>query len=180
LLRAIRFNMSRSIDGLLHFAELRDDQGEIEEVDMSAVVEDVLAQLMKLIIDRGVRIDVAPDLPDAMGHTPWVEEVLANLISNAVKYIGQDNPDPLIMIRGSLQGDWVRFEIEDNGVGIAPEDQEQLFEAFTRFHKGEASGHGLGLSIVKSIIHKLNGELGVESVLGEGSTFWFTLPAPPP
>ncbi len=170
--------MSRTIDGLLRFAELREDQAEIEPVDMNTVVEDVLAQLMKLIMDRGVRIEIAPDLPSAMGYTPWIQEVLANLISNAVKYIGQDNPDPLIMIRGSMQGDKVRYEIEDNGVGIAPEVQEKLFEMYTRFHKSEASGHGLGLPIVESIIHKLNGELGVESIPDEGSTFWFTLPAP--
>lgn len=171
--------MSRTIDSLLRLAELRDDQGEIELVDMEMVVEDVLAQLMKLIMDRGVRIDIGPDLPDAMGYTPWVEEVFSNLISNAVKYIGQNNPDPLIMIRGNLQGDVVRYEIEDNGVGIPPEAQEKLFEMFTRFHKSEASGHGLGLSIVESIINKLDGELGVESIPGQGSTFWVTLPAPP-
>ncbi len=171
--------MSRTIDGLLLLAELREDQGEIEPVDMNIVMENVFGQLLKLITDRGVRFEIDSDLPAAMGYTPWVQEVLANLISNAVKYIGQDNPDPLIIIRGSIQGNMVRYEVEDNGVGIAPEDQEDLFKAFSRFHKTEASGHGLGLSIVESIIRKLDGELGVESLPGEGSIFWFTLPAPP-
>ena len=72
----------------------------------------------------------------------------------------------------------MRYEVEDNGLGVAPEHQQHLFEMFTRFHAGYTRGAGLGLSIVNRIVNKLGGEVGVESVVNEGSTFWFTLPRP--
>ena len=112
-----------------------------------------------------------------MGHAQWIEEIFANLVSNAIKYMGKDNPDPRISIRGKPEGDMVRYEVCDTGVGIAPDDQARLFEMFTRLHTVNAEGLGLGLSIVHRIINKLNGQIGVESEVGKGSTFWFSLPA---
>jgi signal transduction histidine kinase len=114
-----------------------------------------------------------------MGYGPWIEEVFANLISNAIKYIGKDNPEPRIIVRGSRVGSIVRYEVKDNGLGISEKDQERLFEMFSRFHTGEASGLGLGMSIVQRIVDRLNGQLGVESALGKGSSFWFALAAAP-
>jgi signal transduction histidine kinase len=114
-----------------------------------------------------------------MGYGPWIEEVFANLISNAVKYIGKDNEAPCITIRGMRDGDMVRYEVEDNGLGIKPEDQARLFDMFSRFHKGEEAGFGLGMSIIQRIVTKLKGTMGVQSEPGVGSTFWFALPAPP-
>ena len=81
-------------------------------------------------------------------------------------------------MRGFHQQSCVRYEVQDNGLGIDAEDQRKLFEAFTRFHKSQAMGSGLGLAIVARIVKRLNGEVGVESELGKGSRFWFTLPAP--
>jgi signal transduction histidine kinase len=112
-----------------------------------------------------------------MGHTQWIEEVFANLISNAIKYMGKDNPVPSITITGFQIHNLVRYEVRDTGVGISPKDQAHLFEMFTRLHTVEADGLGLGLSIVRRIISKLNGQLGVESERGKGSAFWFTIPA---
>jgi signal transduction histidine kinase len=71
----------------------------------------------------------------------------------------------------------VRFWVRDNGPGIAPEQQGQLFTEFTRLHQVRAQGHGLGLSIVQRVVEKLGGQVGVESDLGEGSLFYFILPA---
>jgi two-component system, sensor histidine kinase and response regulator len=70
----------------------------------------------------------------------------------------------------------VKFWVADNGVGLTPEQQQQLFTPFERLHNVRADGHGLGLSIVRRILEKLGGEAGVESVPGEGSRFYFTLP----
>lgn len=69
-----------------------------------------------------------------------------------------------------------RYEVEDNGIGIAPDDQARLFEMFTRLHTVQAEGLGLGLSIVHRMVTRLNGKVGVISNPGQGSTFWFTLP----
>jgi len=76
--------------------------------------------------------------------------------------------------------DWtvssIQFWVQDNGPGLTAEQQSQLFTQFTRLHQVRVEGHGLGLSIVQRIVTKLGGEVGVESVVGQGSRFWFTLP----
>ena len=82
-----------------------------------------------------------------------------------------------IRIRAVQIENMVRCQIQDNGLGIKAADQQKLFDMFTRFHREEASGTGLGLPIVERIVRKLGGEVGVESAPDEGSTFWFTLPA---
>jgi signal transduction histidine kinase len=173
------FVMSGMIDNLLLFARLRDASEIIEVVQIMPVIQSALTRLREVIAERGVIVDVQPDLPTSMGHGPWLEEVFANLIGNAVKYIGKNNAAPRIEIRGYSLNGQVRYEVQDNGLGVAPIDQVRLFEMFARFHKSEAKGAGLGLSIVQRIITKLNGNVGVVSAPGQGSTFWFVLPAPP-
>lgn len=169
--------MADMIDQLLLLAVLRDTSAIIEPVDAADAIKMVLLGLERQIAEREVTIEVMPNLPVALGHRQWVSAVFANLVNNAIKYIGKENPDPRIAIRGSRQGDYVRYEVEDNGLGITPEDQKKLFDIFTRFHHKESSGMGLGLSIVHRVVTNLNGEVGVESTPGQGSTFWFTLPA---
>lgn len=79
----------------------------------------------------------------------------------------------------SLQAEYeVRFWVRDYGCGLCPEEQDRLFAPFTRLHQVRAEGHGLGLSIVRRIVEKLDGKIGVDSEVGRGSLFWFTLPAP--
>lgn len=173
--------MSEMIDGLLLLSTLRRADEVVEKLAMAPIVESALARFADTIKEREIAVEIAPDLPPALGYGPWVEEGFANLIGNAIKYIGKENPDPRITIRGFYLDDdcTVRYEVEDNGLGLTPESQERLFEMFTRFHVGEAAGFGLGLTIVQRIVTKLNGTIGVESEPGKGSTFWFTLPAPP-
>jgi len=162
---------------LLRLASVRDVGSVITMVDMNVVVDSAVQRLAIDLDKRGIHIDVMPNLPSAMGHAPWIEEVFVNLINNAIKYIGKDNAAPRIAVRGMVQDKVARYEVQDNGLGIAPEQQAHLFEMFARFHQGEARGLGLGLSIVLRIVKRLNGQVGVESAPGQGSTFWFTLPA---
>jgi signal transduction histidine kinase len=169
--------MSEMIQGLLMLAQLRQTGEIIEPVQMFEVVTAAVQRIQPDIQKRGVQVNVEQPIPDALGYAPWLEEVLANLISNAVQYIGQENPAPTITIRAETLNDGpVRYEVIDNGLGIPPEHQPHLFDMLTRFHTGESSGTGLGLSIVKRIINKLDGSVGAESQPGHGSTFWFTLP----
>jgi PAS domain S-box-containing protein len=173
--------MDAMIQSLLLLAKLH-QASEIPtaEVDMNRVARDALKRFREVIEAQHITVEVAPGLPPALGHTSWLEEVFANLIDNAIKYIGEDNPTPRIAIRGKREGEVSRYEVEDNGIGIAREEQNRLFEEFTRLHKGETiKGFGLGLSIVLRIVTRLNGQVGVKSEPGQGSTFWFTLPAPP-
>ncbi len=165
-------HMTGMVRRLLWLARLRQSQQRVELVDVRAAIEAVLVRFP----DHHIRIEIADDLPPALGHTPWIEEVFANLISNAIKYIGKDNPDPLIEIHGSIHENMAHYEVRDNGIGISPEDQDYLFEMFTRTNPGDEEGMGLGLAIVHRIVTNLHGEAGVESTPGEGSTFWFSLP----
>ncbi len=169
-------NMSTMIESMLLLAQLRSAHKVLQNVDMNPVVASAISRFRVDIEKRGVTIEVQPNLPAVQGYGPWLEEVVANLVSNAIKYIGKDNPDPRIKIQAVPYEGRIRCEIKDNGVGIAPEDQERLFEMFSRFHHGEAGGFGLGLSIVLQVLSKLDGQVGVESTPGEGSTFWFALP----
>jgi signal transduction histidine kinase len=171
--------MAAMIDQLLWLARLRNPMEAATPVEIQRVIDAVLNRFDHLLSEREIAIEVAPNLPKALGHAQWIEEVFANLVSNAIKYMGSSNPAPCISIKAISQGDKVRCEVRDTGIGIKPEDQARLFEMFTRVHEIKTEGSGLGLSIVQRIVGKLGGEIGVESTYGQGSLFWFTLPAVP-
>lgn len=163
---------------LLRLASMRDVTSALVSVSVTPVAQSAVERFRADIEARTIIMDIMPEMPAALGQPVWLEEIFANLISNAIKYIGKDNACPRISIRGFQQGNVVRYEVQDNGLGIDTEDQAKLFDLFSRFHTGEASGLGMGLSIFLRIVSRLKGQVGVESVLGKGSTFWFTLPAP--
>lgn len=168
-------DMTNMIDNLLYLAKLRDARHELEPIEVNIVVKKALRRYESQL--QHITVSVEPHLPIAMGQETWLEEVFGNFIHNAIKYSGSNNPDPQISIGGEQKDGMVRYWVQDNGIGIAPENQADLFEKFTRHHKA-VEGTGLGLSIVRRIITKLGGEVGVESELDKGSTFWFTLPLP--
>jgi PAS domain S-box-containing protein len=174
----ISATMTTMVDELLLLAQLKHTDDKLVEVDMKAAAQAAIKRFQVEVSQRKIAITLADDLPPANARSMWVEEVLANLIGNAIKYIGAENKEPRISVRGTRQDTLNRYEVVDNGIGIPAEDQKKLFEMFTRVHKGEATGMGLGLSIVAHIVHRLGGEAGVESTPEKGSSFWFTLPAP--
>ncbi len=169
--------MKQIIESLLLLAQLRDATFSFGPVTMRPVVEAAVQRAQPDIEARNITVVVSSDLPSVLGYGPWLEEALTNLVINAAKYIGRKNPDPRIEIHAQREGNTVRYQVTDNGVGIDPQHRERLFEMFARLHSEQAEGLGLGLSIVQRIITKLNGQVGVESTPGQGSTFWFALPA---
>jgi len=170
--------MDRIISELLLLARVRKEAVKPRQVDMDAVVAEVLDRMRLSIEATGARISLPERWPAALGHAPWVEEVWANYLDNALKHTG---PDPFITLGADPAADGqVRFWVKDRGPGLAPDQQERIFEAFEVTAPTPVRGsHGLGLNIVSTIIYKLDGEVGVESQLGAGSTFFFTLPALP-
>jgi signal transduction histidine kinase len=164
------------IEELLLLAEVRQVQVATEPLDMSGIVSEALQRLTDAVEQPCVEI-VWPDVsawPVALGYAPWVEEVWINYLSNALKYGGRP---PRIELGAKAQPDGMtRFWVRDNGPGIPPEAQARLFTPFTRLDQVRARGHGLGLSIVRRIVEKLGGQVGVESQVGQGSVFSFTLP----
>jgi signal transduction histidine kinase len=121
-------NMNQMIQSLLMLAQLREATEVVELVDMSSLIDDALHRTQPDLEKRGVHVEVKQPIPDALGYRPWLEEVFANLINNAVQYIGHENPAPTIILRATPLDDCVRYEVIDNGLGISLENQPRLFE----------------------------------------------------
>jgi signal transduction histidine kinase len=163
------------IDELLLLAEVRKVDVRTVPLDMASVVAEARRRLSDMIERHKAEIILPPAWPPALGYAPWIEEVWANYMSNAIKYGGQPPRVELGATLASPDGR-IRFWVCDNGPGIAPEDLAGLFTPFTRLDQVRAGGHGLGLSIVRRIVEKLGGQVGVESRVDQGSVFYFTLP----
>ncbi|MCD4684912.1 MAG: PAS domain-containing protein, partial [Anaerolineae bacterium] len=169
--------MSHITDELLLLASVRRlDEVRMEPLHMGSIVKEALARL-RLMIDEHQAEIIVPEAsawPVALGYAAWIEEIWVNYISNGIKYGGTP---PHIELGATVEADGiVRFWVRDNGPGLSPEEQESLFTQFARLDETRAQGHGLGLSIVKRIVEKLGGQVGVESASGQGSVFSFTLP----
>jgi signal transduction histidine kinase len=172
----VAFKMSGIIDGILTLSSVRQMNVVPKPLDMEEVVAEAERRLRETIAESGAEIVRPLRWPTVLGYAPWLEQVWVNYITNAIKYGGTP---PRVELGAALQKDGVvRFWVRDNGPGISPEGQEKLFSAFGRLEGVPGAGYGLGLSIVKRIVEKLGGSVGVESegVTGRGSTFTFTLP----
>jgi signal transduction histidine kinase len=167
--------MSNIIDELLLLAGVRRmEEVELGPLDMASIVAEAQGRVAYLIEKHQAEIILPESWPVALGYSPWVEEVWVNYLSNAMKYGGQP---PHVELGATEQADgMVRFWVRDNGPGLTPEAQARLFTPFTQLAQVRAMGHGLGLSIVRRIVEKLGGQVGVESQVGQGSVFTFTLP----
>jgi PAS domain S-box-containing protein len=166
--------MSRIIDELLLLAEVRKIEVPLEPLDMASIVAEAQGRVAYLIEEHQAEI-ISPDTwPVALAYGPWVEQVWVNYLSNAIKYGGRP---PRVELGATGQADgMVRFWVRDNGPGLTPEEQARLFTPFTQLAQVPVKGHGLGLSIVRRIVEKFGGQIGVESEVGQGSVFTFTLP----
>jgi len=169
------------INGLLLLAEVQHLQRQAEVLDMQTIVNETLDRLTWQIAEGHADICRPESWPPVIGYPQLVEEVWANYISNAIKYggknpqitLGYDNPS-----EQRKDEKYQRFWVCDSGPGIAPKVAQNLFEPFVKMGNGllRSSSHGLGLSIVRRIIEKLGGKVGMESPPAGGTCFWFTLP----
>ncbi|MCP4536877.1 MAG: response regulator [Chloroflexi bacterium] len=171
--------MIRIIEELLLLAGVRKKKIEMRPLDMASIVAEAIERLSSMIEENKVEVILPETWPIAVGYGPWVEEVWANYINNAIKYGGQP---PRVELGTTEGGDdvtprTVSFWVRDNGPGLTLEDQAQLFVPFTQLDQIRVEGHGLGLSIVRRIMEKLGGQVGIESGIGQGSLFFFTLPS---
>ncbi len=163
------------INELLLLASVRREEVQFHLLDMEDIVYRAYDRLSHLFAETGGSLEVVALPRNAGGYDSWVEEIWVNYMSNALKYGGIP---PVLKISGEYFEDenQVAFWLDDNGPGLQEAELEQVFVEFNRLHENRAKGHGLGLSIVQRIVRKLGGRLIVDSEVGKGSRFGFTLP----
>jgi light-regulated signal transduction histidine kinase (bacteriophytochrome) len=168
--------MQTLIQDLLAFSRIGREGCERVEVDCNTVVESAIKNLRAAIQESGVRIEYQ-GLPTITGDATQLSPLFQNLIGNAIKFRGAE--PPVIRITAEKQSHAWIFAFADNGIGIAPDHAEIIFVIFKRLHtRAEYSGSGIGLAICKKIVEQHGGRIWVESKVGSGSTFKFTLPDP--
>ncbi len=151
----------------------------IERQRLEPVVQQATQNLRMLLEERRIKLDLVlpDDLPDALLDAHRITQVVTNLLSNAIKF---SPPGGEVRIEASTNGEVLRLSVRDRGDGIHAKDLPKLFRKFQQIDSGstrKVGGTGLGLVISKGIIEQHGGRIGVDSVPGEGSTFWFTLPS---
>jgi light-regulated signal transduction histidine kinase (bacteriophytochrome) len=169
--------MQKLVQDLLAFSRVGRPEVALQSADCNAVLQAGLKNLEAAIQESGAVVEHA-QLPVVMADSPQLVQVFQNLISNAIKFRGSGPPS--IRVSAETKGkEWV-FSVADNGIGIAPEHVESVFVIFRRLNtRAEYPGNGIGLSICKKIIERHGGRIWVESEVGHGSTFRFTLPVKP-
>jgi signal transduction histidine kinase len=136
-------------------------------------VESVLLRLKNDVEARNARVENIGPWPLVRAHEPTLAQVLFNLMSNAMKFV--EGGPALIRLRTEERADFICIWVEDNGPGIAPEHQSQIFRLFIRLDGEKYPGTGLGLAIVQKGVEIMGGRVGVESAPGRGCRFWFEL-----
>lgn len=166
--------MSGLLAGLLRLSRLGRAGLTVTDLDMNRIAAETLAAMEHQARSCGATITVA-DLPPGRGDENQVSQVLNNLLDNAMKHRAPDRA-PVIRVTGARAGGEVHYCVEDNGPGIPPEAADRLFSLFYK-HDPNRPGEGLGLPITRAALDRLDGRLWFESEPGQGSRFWFALPA---
>lgn len=169
--------MKKMIDGLLLYSRVSTQPHPLQRVDMN----EILIQLCKfelgvLLEERNVIIEKPQPLPIVVADPSQLTQLLQNLIANGIKYQPKGNQPRITITPKPAPDGMVKIEVKDNGIGIKSEYHSAVFTMFKRLHsKEQYEGTGIGLSVCKKIVERHNGQIGVESQFGEGSTFWFTI-----
>lgn len=167
--------MQRLITDLLAYSRLRHIETSGDFVDCNKVLSRVLASMKQGIAESNASVTF-DNLPVIKGHEVNLIQLFQNLIGNAIKFCAGNDCRIHISAKRN-EGEWL-FSVKDNGIGIEPQYQEKIFMIFQRLHKkDEYSGTGIGLAICKKIVENHGGKIWVESELGKGSIFYFTIPA---
>jgi signal transduction histidine kinase len=168
--------LDKLIQDVLTYSRAARNSMPLSTVDLDKLVNDIVQQYPTFQAPRA-EIQVAGPLPKVQGNEASLTQCISNLLGNAVKFVPRGTQPHVRVYTGEQNGS-VRVWVEDNGIGIAPENQQRIFNIFERVNgDSEYEGTGIGLSIVKKTIERMGGDVGVESKLGNGSRFWIRLPA---
>ena len=168
--------MNRLVNDLLEYSRVSTAKFTVVPVEIAKVTNEAIRLLGAEIQEHSAAIKLAPNVGVVLGHEATLLQVMLNLLGNGMRY-GKLGVPPVLMVRSEAHGNRLRVYIEDNGIGIAPEYHQKIFEIFERVPTPKTQGStGIGLAIVSKAIERLGGSVGVESSPGVGSTFWFELP----
>ena len=170
--------MQEMVDSLLVYSRVTTKDVTLDEIDLNEMVEQLKELELANSLEEAKGSVLIPEmLPSIKGDHSQIRQLLQNLISNALKY-HRENVLPEVTVRAFNQSGMVRIEVADNGIGIEEKHYNNIFVMFRRLHsRQEYSGTGIGLAVCKKIVERHNGKIGVSSIYGQGSTFWFTVPA---
>ncbi|MBN1796803.1 MAG: HAMP domain-containing protein [Sedimentisphaerales bacterium] len=171
--------MGQMVESLLTYWRITTGDMKFKEVDLNDLIQWLKDENLSTILsETGGAINIPENLPAVYADPVQMRQLSEHLIANALKY-RKEGVRPEVIIRAHSKDDGtIRVEVQDNGTGITPEQFENIFSMFRRLNPREKSdGPGVGLTMCRRIIERHNGDIGVESEYGQGSTFWFTVPA---
>ncbi len=161
---------------LLAYSRLGRTQIQLNQVNLAIVIKGILSELESELQENQAEVMIKTALPIVRSQQTILKSVITNLITNGIKFV-HPNVHPVVQIWTEQRGEYIRLWVEDNGIGIAPEHQERIFQVFERLHGIESYfGTGIGLAIVKRGVESLGGKVGLSSSLNQGSRFWIELP----
>jgi signal transduction histidine kinase len=170
--------MRHLIDDLLAYSRVANEEPRREQVDLQAVVAEVLAVLGPAIDEEGATVEVG-DLPTFEAEPRQIAQLLQNLVGNALKF-HEPGVAPTVRVTARRTVGGCVVTVADDGIGVPEGDQERIFAMFTRLHgREEYSGTGIGLAICRRIAERHGGRIYVESEVGKGSAFHTLLPDAP-
>ncbi|HUS35042.1 MAG TPA: ATP-binding protein [Verrucomicrobiae bacterium] len=176
-LTRIRRSASRMdllIQDVLAYSRVAKGDIQLAPVNIEAVIRDVVQNYPALQSDRA-DVCVAGPIPPVMGHEAYLTQIVSNLLTNAVKFV-ESGKKPSVTIRTRAEGEMIRIDFQDNGIGIAEKHQKQIFQIFGRVYSDKMyEGTGIGLAIAKKAAERMGGSLGVKSETGVGSNFFVIL-----
>lgn len=175
--KAAQFMDALLID-LLTFSQMAQRRIQLSPVRLAPVVDAVFGRLGGEFREKDAREEHPGPWPEVLAHEPTLQQVLFNLVSNAIKFT-RTGVRPLVRVWAEERSGAVRIWVQDNGIGIADEHQSQIFEPFTRLNGDRYPGTGIGLAIVRQGVVRMGGRVGLESRAGVGSRFWIELKIPP-
>jgi signal transduction histidine kinase len=169
--------MDKLLVDLLAYGRTARIELELGAVEVQKAWNTALLQCAIQIEQSRATIETSEPLPTVVAHETTLAQVLANLLSNSLKFVHPD-VQPHIKFHAEDRPDEIRLWLEDNGIGIPENQRDRVFRVFERLHGSRYVGTGIGLSIVRKGIERMNGEVGFESTQGKGTRFWIQLPKP--